>query len=186
MRSAAAEIWRRLGRALNAGIECFFRWAFRWFMPLFGLMAFVMAWGRWIGWVQPPGPPTWRDSPAALIAAGLLIWGFELLRRWTESLEFPESTLQQRGEGLQSVQQMLKENVSDESSLRALLAREAWPSSEDLEVHLRRMLDWAAAHDAELWFYNSDAESWENLCGECGFALVRDGRVIDAELWILN
>ena len=45
---------------------------------------------------------------------------------------------------------------------------------------------WHAAHARagdELWEYDSGPESWEHLCGECGYALVREGTVF--EVWLV-
>jgi hypothetical protein len=121
-----------------------------------------------------------------MLVGGLLIWGAGIFYAWFFSIESPEATLEQRQAYYREVERLLKEDVSEESALQALLKRDYWAPGEDREGFARHLLDWAAAHDAELWFYNTDAEHWENLCGECGFALVREGRVIDAELWMLN
>lgn len=43
-----------------------------------------------------------------------------------------------------------------------------------------------ACEDDELWYYDTPAESWENLGGENGFALVRDGRVVEFMMWTMN
>lgn len=38
----------------------------------------------------------------------------------------------------------------------------------------------------ELWSYSSDAESWENLAGRAGYALVREGAVIAKVETVMN
>ena len=38
----------------------------------------------------------------------------------------------------------------------------------------------------ELWLYDSGPESWEDLCGETGLALVRAGQVINAIMFRMN
>lgn len=48
---------------------------------------------------------------------------------------------------------------------------------------------WLAKRDLtshELWEYDTAGDSWENLHGECGYALVRDGRVIDFWMYTIN
>lgn len=48
---------------------------------------------------------------------------------------------------------------------------------------------WLAERDLstnELWEYDTAGDSWENLHGECGYALVRDGRVIDFWMYAIN
>ena len=38
----------------------------------------------------------------------------------------------------------------------------------------------------ELWEFNSPADTWQNLCGRAGIALVRNGEVIDAIITMMN
>lgn len=38
----------------------------------------------------------------------------------------------------------------------------------------------------EIWLYDSGPESWENLCGEIGIALVRAGHVINVIMFRMN
>jgi hypothetical protein len=38
----------------------------------------------------------------------------------------------------------------------------------------------------ELWEYSSPADTWENLCGRAGIALVRGGKVVDAIQTVMN
>jgi hypothetical protein len=47
-------------------------------------------------------------------------------------------------------------------------------------------IDKAMKPDDELWYYNTGGDTWENLRGEDGFALVRDGRVVDFYMWYMN
>jgi hypothetical protein len=43
----------------------------------------------------------------------------------------------------------------------------------------------AAAGD-ELWFYDTGGDSWEHLHGEDGFAIVRNKRIVDSYMWMMN
>ena len=38
----------------------------------------------------------------------------------------------------------------------------------------------------ELWWYCSPAETWKDLCGRAGWALVRAGNVVDSTLELMN
>ena len=38
----------------------------------------------------------------------------------------------------------------------------------------------------ELWTYCSPAETWEHLCGRAGYAVVRDGEIVDDILTEMN
>jgi hypothetical protein len=38
----------------------------------------------------------------------------------------------------------------------------------------------------ELWEFNSPEDTWQNLCGRAGIALVRNGEVIDAIVTFMN
>jgi hypothetical protein len=40
--------------------------------------------------------------------------------------------------------------------------------------------------DDELWEFNSPPETWQNLCGRRGFAVVRDGEVVATILTVMN
>jgi uncharacterized protein (TIGR02996 family) len=49
--------------------------------------------------------------------------------------------------------------------------------------------EWAAAHmrpGDELWEYDTGGDSWAYLCGEMGYAIVRDGRVVDFQMVAMN
>src|SRR5205085_1547279 len=48
---------------------------------------------------------------------------------------------------------------------------------------------WIADHDLstdELWIYDTGGDSWENLHGECGYAVVRSGVVLDFWMNMMN
>jgi hypothetical protein len=38
----------------------------------------------------------------------------------------------------------------------------------------------------ELWWYDTGGDSWAKLCGENGFALLRDGKVVEFYMWQMN
>ena len=47
---------------------------------------------------------------------------------------------------------------------------------------LREWFEANARAGDELWQYDSGPDSWEHLAGECGYAIVRIGKVVD--VWI--
>jgi len=54
---------------------------------------------------------------------------------------------------------------------------------------VRALQHWLENHmrpGDELWWYDTGGDSWANLCGEEGFALLRDGQVADVYLWAMN
>jgi hypothetical protein len=49
--------------------------------------------------------------------------------------------------------------------------------------------DWLLSLDlsnAELWRYDTGGDSWERLHGECGFAVVDRGELVDFWMWFEN
>ena len=38
----------------------------------------------------------------------------------------------------------------------------------------------------ELWYFESPPETWNSLCGRAGYAVVEDGKIVDAHITILN
>jgi len=49
--------------------------------------------------------------------------------------------------------------------------------------HFERWYSERAREGDELWWYDSGAKSWEMLAGRCGYAILRDGAVVDG--WTL-
>ena len=48
---------------------------------------------------------------------------------------------------------------------------------------------WLEANDYssyELWEYDTGGDSWENLHGECGYAVVHEGKVVDFWMYQMN
>ena len=53
------------------------------------------------------------------------------------------------------------------------------------EADARAFEEWVRSHSTpgdELWYYDTGGDTWENLCGEDGFAIVRQGQV--SEFWV--
>lgn len=64
--------------------------------------------------------------------------------------------------------------------------RDQWPPHDDDPIILPiRLMDIALKGD-ELWWYESPQETWDMLCGRAGWALVRDGKVVDEETMMIN
>jgi hypothetical protein len=57
---------------------------------------------------------------------------------------------------------------------------------EPVDYHSKKTIrqqfdEWIVAHfrsTDELWWYNTGGDSWANLAGECGYAIVRGGEVV--------
>ncbi|MBL8849545.1 MAG: hypothetical protein JNG89_07670 [Planctomycetaceae bacterium] len=54
------------------------------------------------------------------------------------------------------------------------------------EEYLREWIESGGYSADALWEYDTGGDSWENLCGECGYAIVRDGKVIDFWMYEMN
>lgn len=64
--------------------------------------------------------------------------------------------------------------------------REEWPTDIEDDKRWPVRLMHVGRRGDELWWYDSPPETWEQLCGRAGWALVRAGRVIDVELVMMN
>lgn len=63
------------------------------------------------------------------------------------------------------------------------------PVSQQNGPHVCTMREWIEEHlrpGDELWEYDTAGESWENLCGEMGYAIVRNGKVVEFEMLLMN
>lgn len=63
-----------------------------------------------------------------------------------------------------------------------LIRRIANGPTKTLAERLRSWLSASAEISDELWEYDTGGNSWENLHGECGYAIVRGGRAI--QFWM--
>ena len=70
--------------------------------------------------------------------------------------------------------------------IRRLFTRSPEPSE---APSIKAAPAWAAAHlrpGDELWEYATGPESWAHLCGEMGYAIVRNGKVVEFEMLMMN
>lgn len=61
--------------------------------------------------------------------------------------------------------------------------------NEDGKRESDRIHSWfsnCAQEGDELWFYDTGGDSWEHLRGENGFAIVRNGEVVEWNMWFMN
>jgi uncharacterized protein (TIGR02996 family) len=74
--------------------------------------------------------------------------------------------------------------------VRGLLRRQAAdPAPQPEGPHVRAMREWVEANlrpGDELWEYDTAGESWVHLCGEMGYAIVREGKVVEFEMLLMN
>jgi uncharacterized protein (TIGR02996 family) len=63
------------------------------------------------------------------------------------------------------------------------------PAPQPEGPHVRAMREWVEGNlrpGDELWEYDTGGESWEQLCGEMGYAIVRKGKVVEFEMLMMN
>jgi uncharacterized protein (TIGR02996 family) len=75
--------------------------------------------------------------------------------------------------------------------IRGLLRRkpDRGPAPEPEGSHARAMREWAEANlrlGDEVWEYDTGRDSWANLCGEMGYAIVRNGKVVEFTMLLMN
>lgn len=51
---------------------------------------------------------------------------------------------------------------------------------------MRQWIDENLHPGDELWEYDTAGDSWEYLCGEMGYAIVRNGKVFEFEMLLMN
>jgi hypothetical protein len=148
-----------------------------WLMSLFGLLAILFIWHRLTGEV----PPIVAIVLAAVVLGPVLL--LSLLTLGGRSGPTPEQIEARRRE----IQALLHRLIGTQDELRSLVEAEfANDHSESTTDTAARILAASEELKAEIWFYNTSAERWENLCGECGIAFVRDGKVLNWETWAEN
>lgn len=72
---------------------------------------------------------------------------------------------------------------------RLFKRRQVVPVSPEEGPHVIPMREWAEANllpGDELWEFDSGRETWENMCGEMGYAVVRNGKVVEFEVLMMN
>jgi uncharacterized protein (TIGR02996 family) len=55
--------------------------------------------------------------------------------------------------------------------------------------HVKAVREWFEANlqpGDELWEYDTEGESWADLCGEMGYAILRDGKVVEYHMILMN
>jgi uncharacterized protein (TIGR02996 family) len=65
----------------------------------------------------------------------------------------------------------------------------AAPAAQPEGPHVRGMREWVEANlrpGDELWEYDTGGESWAHLCGEMGYAIIRNGKVVEFEMLMMN
>src|SRR5579883_107781 len=73
--------------------------------------------------------------------------------------------------------------------IRGLFKRPAVEETHPDGPHVCRMKEWLESNlrpGDELWEYSTDGESWAHLCGEMGYAIVRNGKVVEFEMLLMN
>jgi hypothetical protein len=86
-----------------------------------------------------------------------------------------------RAERTAEIKKWLQEQVAFSQAIELLKGED-----ENLVPHFEEWYYSCEGYDAELWRYDTGPESWANLAGEWGFALVRNGEVVDFEMVAMN
>jgi hypothetical protein len=95
---------------------------------------------------------------------------------WIRRLRFKPQT-EISAERLAEIQSWLEKRITLEDANEMICRDQGIANAE-----CNGISDWYAQHslpEDELWFYNTPDEEWEALAGEDGFAIVRNGTVID-------
>lgn len=101
---------------------------------------------------------------------------------WTE---VSEVMLAQRHAEIRS---WLRERVSVDKALEMMREDEriVGRTDEAAVTDLKGWIDKSLEPGDELWYYDTGGDSWENLHGENGFGIVRNGQLVDFYMWWMN
>lgn len=78
----------------------------------------------------------------------------------------------------------LQESISLDEALNIMRAYGEIPRT--AIDYLKEWVEKSVNSGGELWYYDTGGDSWEYLRGECGFAIVRDNKVVDFYMWMNN
>jgi hypothetical protein len=140
--------------------------------------------------------PSSKHRPVWWLGVGAVLFAFAAIKSWIErfrrrAFEYSDEQLEEmRVQRLAEIQHLL---------IRQLTADEARNMMAELDKILhepkrqRKAMtafdDWLtqnAASEDELWFYDTGGDSWEHLHGEDGFAIIRNGQIVDCYMWMMN
>jgi hypothetical protein len=165
---------------------------FRWFPSVMALLAFTMFGLITQGLVHTPANAGWRGSPTGLFLAGSLFVVFQIAVLLVFHRRPPLSAEQRAAmtaDRHREIAGWLQRRLSRDEAIADLLDPAERLSAKEIEQMTAGFDEWYASADGpnrELWLYSTDDESWENLCGERGFAIVADGWVTDFYMTEMN
>lgn len=125
----------------------------------------------------------WRSSPFLLALFGLMFaaaaaFEFVITRRDQPTAEQLVVNWETRKRELQKE---LQYRVTYDEAIE-MLRKDVDPDPSHFEAWHKS----TAVEGDELWYFNTDDEDWEHLCGENGFVLIREGEIVDLYLWWMN
>lgn len=161
----------------------------RWFPGAMALMAFAMFGLVTKGLIRPP---VVIESPTGLFFFGTLFALFQIailvFDRSRPPLS-PEREAAMVAARHREIQQWLQRPIGRDEAIADLLHPVELRAPIEYQRATADFDQWFASAkgpNRELWLYSTDDESWENLCGERGFAIVSDGQVIDFYMTAMN
>jgi hypothetical protein len=134
--------------------------------------------------IPPPKEGLFPRSPWLLSVAAfffLFLATSDWIARLRTGAVPAEHAAEMRAQRLAEIAGWLRERVTVEEA-KSRVAQDAGKLTESIT---RAFEDWVCSNSApgdELWYYDTGGDSWEYLCGEDGFAIVREGRV--NEFWM--
>lgn len=111
-------------------------------------------------------------------------WAEELRRvsfHWPERVTFPKEWLRKKVEIREIVPEVPIQKREKKRQTLKLSDGEVMSEEE-----AKSMFDKIMMPGDEIWFYCSSSESWGVLCGRSGYALVRDGEVIETTVGLMS
>jgi hypothetical protein len=67
-----------------------------------------------------------------------------------------------------------------------LLGHHSYRSKKEDEDVIEELWPEVVAQEAELWFFCSPSDTWQQLRGRAGYLIVKDGKILKTEVTLLN
>ena len=140
------------------------------------------------GTVPPSKDGLFSHSPWLLVVAAFfflfLATSDWIVRLGTDAIP-EQQAAEMRARRLAEIADWLRERVTIEEAA-SRVAEGAGKLTESIALGFEEWVRRNSSPGDELWYYDTGGDSWEHLCGENGFAIVRRGRVIEFWMHELN
>ena len=162
-----------------------------WFLTLLVLMGVVLAGVNLLNLQPPPknySPWSLGVSIAVAVILAIITWINRLRQRKNKFTN--EQLTEMHVQRLAEIQRWLIRRSTTDEAHEMIAAPYGFSNdqkrkSKAIEA-FNNWLEKSSSSDTELWFYDSGTSSWEHLCGEDGFAVVKQGKVIDFYMHLMN